>query len=190
MPSSASITFSDGSKWWADSACIDREPVVCVPISAIDNLDDSTLIERLRSAKRAAMFAQALFMADSMLGYPNDVFKVVEDDPESFAWMLQFKDRSPAIATALELYEVKQAEKILRETSRLGIRAKRAQVTQQRQPLLSALAERDGGLFCQHWGATADLAIDHVKPLARGGTNDLANLQILCKSCNSRKRDK
>jgi len=29
--------------------------------------------------------------------------------------------------------------------------------------------------------------VDHIVPLARGGTHDLANLQPLCKSCHSKK---
>ncbi|WP_149115444.1 HNH endonuclease [Limnoglobus roseus] len=31
---------------------------------------------------------------------------------------------------------------------------------------------------------------DHVAPLARGGTNDIGNIQILCPSCNCRKHAK
>lgn len=32
-----------------------------------------------------------------------------------------------------------------------------------------------------------DLTIDHVIPRSRGGTDDLGNLQTLCRTCNSRK---
>lgn len=46
--------------------------------------------------------------------------------------------------------------------------------------------ERDA-YRCQQCGGWHDLTIDHVIPRARGGTNDLANLQTLCRSCNSKK---
>ena len=32
--------------------------------------------------------------------------------------------------------------------------------------------------------------IDHIVPLKRGGTHDLANLTLSCRSCNSSKRDR
>jgi 5-methylcytosine-specific restriction enzyme A len=40
---------------------------------------------------------------------------------------------------------------------------------------------------CQSCGKTAQqspLHIDHIIPLAKGGTNDLSNLHTLCQSCN------
>lgn len=48
--------------------------------------------------------------------------------------------------------------------------------------------ERDGRV-CQDCGATEDLTIDHkMVPWVNGGTSkDPANLQVLCRSCNSRK---
>ncbi|MBV6624705.1 MAG: HNH endonuclease [Rivularia sp. (in: Bacteria)] len=46
---------------------------------------------------------------------------------------------------------------------------------------------------CQSCGKQkeeASLTIDHIIPLARGGSNDISNLQILCFTCNRKKTDK
>ena len=43
---------------------------------------------------------------------------------------------------------------------------------------------------CKQCGDWHDLAIDHIHPVSKGGTNDIDNLQVLCRSCNSRKRDR
>jgi len=40
---------------------------------------------------------------------------------------------------------------------------------------------------CVHCGTKENLSIDHIKPVSKGGTDDIDNLQILCKSCNSKK---
>lgn len=46
------------------------------------------------------------------------------------------------------------------------------------------------GHCCVKCGATGPLSVDHVVPLSRGGSNDVSNLQPLCRSCNSRKHTK
>jgi hypothetical protein len=53
------------------------------------------------------------------------------------------------------------------------------------------VVERDTGR-CQACGATEDLTIDHkIVPWVEGGSSkDPANLQLLCRSCNSRKGTK
>ncbi|MBD2612379.1 MAG: HNH endonuclease [Nostoc sp. ZfuVER08] len=46
---------------------------------------------------------------------------------------------------------------------------------------------------CRSCGKTAtetNLTIDHIIPLARGGQNDISNLQTLCFTCNRQKTDR
>lgn len=40
---------------------------------------------------------------------------------------------------------------------------------------------------CKHCGAIDDLTIDHITAEVNGGSQELENLQTLCRSCNSRK---
>lgn len=45
---------------------------------------------------------------------------------------------------------------------------------------------------CRSCGKTTvetNLSIDHIIPLARGGQNDISNLQTLCFTCNQQKTD-
>jgi 5-methylcytosine-specific restriction endonuclease McrA len=59
-----------------------------------------------------------------------------------------------------------------------------------RQPIPRAIRlavfERDGGR-CVECGSSFDIQYDHVIPLALGGANTAANLQILCAPCNQSK---
>lgn len=48
------------------------------------------------------------------------------------------------------------------------------------------LVERDGE-YCRHCGTSNNLSVDHIHALANGGSNETDNLQLLCRSCNSRK---
>ena len=44
---------------------------------------------------------------------------------------------------------------------------------------------------CQGCGQTQTetiLNIDHIIPLAKGGSNDMSNLQTLCQTCNQNKK--
>jgi 5-methylcytosine-specific restriction endonuclease McrA len=64
--------------------------------------------------------------------------------------------------------------------------ARRKQADRRARQLRPQVYDRDGHR-CQLCGATDDLCIDHVVPVAMGGGDALSNLQVLCRTCNSRK---
>lgn len=43
------------------------------------------------------------------------------------------------------------------------------------------------GYRCVICGSTENLTIDHILPRAKGGKDELSNLQTLCRRCNSKK---
>jgi hypothetical protein len=55
-----------------------------------------------------------------------------------------------------------------------------------RKHLVARVFGRDG-YRCRACGRTDRLSIDHIVPIARGGSNDIRNLQTLCLPCNLRK---
>lgn len=50
----------------------------------------------------------------------------------------------------------------------------------------AVLMERDGGR-CVYCETTENLCIDHLTPVQQGGTDDIGNLAIACRRCNSGK---
>lgn len=55
---------------------------------------------------------------------------------------------------------------------------------------ISASAQRQvwkrAGSRCQNCGSLHALQVDHLRPIALGGTSEIENLRILCRSCNQR----
>lgn len=43
------------------------------------------------------------------------------------------------------------------------------------------------GYKCVSCGTSEDLSVDHIHPVSRGGSNDMANLQTMCMPCNMSK---
>lgn len=66
-------------------------------------------------------------------------------------------------------------------------------VNEPEQPTPPSLARKRAIVFerdehtCRHCGASEHLTVDHVYPKSLGGSDELDNLQTLCRSCNSRK---
>ena len=58
--------------------------------------------------------------------------------------------------------------------------------------LRNKIIKRDGRI-CQHCGKEcdyADIEIDHIKPISKGGKTIESNLQVLCTKCNRKKSNK
>lgn len=56
------------------------------------------------------------------------------------------------------------------------------------------LPDKDGVKYdkkeaCERCGGTNKLAVDHILPIAKGGTDCISNKQTLCVHCNSKKND-
>lgn len=75
------------------------------------------------------------------------------------------------------------------DAKKQAIKARRSSFSSARPNLLLAILDRGDPHMCASEGCieTADLTIDHIVPLSRGGTDDLDNLRLLCRGCNSRK---
>lgn len=43
------------------------------------------------------------------------------------------------------------------------------------------------GKICALCGSSKHPEIDHIIPIAKGGTNEISNLQVLCRKCNRSK---
>ncbi len=73
------------------------------------------------------------------------------------------------------------------EESKPDRRRKRYEITNHYTHFFVQIGRRDG-FGCAVCGEPSrDLGVDHIIPLVAGGTNDLDNLQLLCRSCNSKK---
>jgi len=108
-------------------------------------------------------------------------------------------DKSPnywnthAFYTAQEIWEMqrfiyRQQEWIQRENEYKTRRRKACAYTGNKERRIR-IFERDGEV-CVHCGSTKNLTLDHIISVRNSGQNTLENLQVLCKSCNSKKSSK
>ncbi len=96
-----------------------------------------------------------------------------------------------AIALAVEAIEAKEADmQKRRDTERDRARRYRERGGGNiSADLRASVMERDGGV-CQECGSLDYPQIDHIHPVSLGGATEEENLQVLCRVCNARKKDR
>lgn len=119
-----------------------------------------------------------------------------EDSPED----ISFRLRMPEADVASALSELKDA--------RFLIPAEEHQEESSTAPLASQIAEKNGfgsrhvsdrvkrevwdrdGGKCVLCGSSERIEFDHVHPVSKGGSSSASNVQLLCRTCNRKKRAK
>ena len=111
----------------------------------------------------------ALRIREAMAGIAADLATLWHWGDGYGGWILEQAARASGKHTALNIPKKRQ-----------GLRRTMSRKTAKQ------VFERDA-YRCKSCLTHTDLCVDHIVPLAYGGTDDLANLQTLCRPCNSSK---
>jgi len=121
-----------------------------------------------------------------------DIEKAIEAFSAGVWFSIAYKNYNSRLRLCEELRNLEHSEIITRNV----INDQNFNPNEERSKVNNGLRydvmKRDG-FHCQLCGATgktAQLVIDHITPISRGGKTEMDNLQTLCFQCNSGKSDK
>lgn len=214
MPSNWTLTLNDGRVWCVGACSIFGEPKeypngakparrgeIIIPVCQAEGLTAEEIGQRVLDLIPHARTCYAAHVASAYVGESNQKYQrsapgdilesmVLEDLP------LIEEHRDDELATpevfdeAISfLYEMKARYEAAQLRKLHKVHPSRKAVSRNYNELFMTIGNRDG-FHCGACGANKKLQIDHVIPVSVGGTSDIANLQLLCGSCNSKKGDK
>ncbi len=149
------------------------------PIAALSDEEIVPVLRELLSISQVAhdhaeeywygnpSYYQSWLCGPSVVGSPDDFWRKLADEVRSF------KERDAA-----------------RNAKKIHMKRRRGHYSSQRSDLYLLLLGTGAKNQCAECDDLEDLTIDHIKPLSKGGTDDVANLRFLCRSCNSTKGDR
>lgn len=188
-------SFANGMRWSATTQV--RGGGIIVPINDLATLSDEEAIVMLRMMVETAEYANACDLAYYILSLPSpgrywymSILKDVEEGGPAEALLRRFADQDDEIAEALALIDKARAEGRQRAIGRTTAKQTRKEAKSRYDSLFMEVGRRDGFACATCGYAGNDLQLDHVMPVAKGGTNDLGNLQLLCPPCNLAKSDR
>ena len=188
------VDLPDGMVWagLSDFGSSDEGCYIAVKEKDIHHLSDVELANCVRHCAKTARYAQMLnYMgADCLTDRSIDIY-VAEDRhfvDTAIKLCEEFKDIDGDAGPLLERLKAGIARYEARQAARKVKAQKRRDVAAAYDHLFVAVGKRDG-FKCAKCGELNDLHLDHIVPLALNGSNDLDNLQLLCRTCNIQKRD-
>lgn len=172
------IEFAVESTGFAGSGTI-IIPAECVELLPVNTMHNA-LIQMMPLAKlvNTELFADYIIEQSRSNGYIN-----CKDDDEF--QLFEHEGQTPDIDKAIAIIRAIRQ----RNANRITSKAKRSEIASNYNNIFMNIGKRDG-FCCAHCCTSRDLEIDHIVALINGGTNDMDNLQLLCKVCNSQKSDK
>ena len=187
-------TFTNGMRWSATTQV--RGGGIIVSVDDVSKLSDSEIGQMVRAmiptAELALACEHAYYLtsthAPGRFWYVR-VLEKLEGMSEAEELMRRYADQDEGISEALDMIAKARAEKQLREKGRSSSAQTRKEAKSRYDSLFMEVGRRDGFACATCGYAGNDLQLDHVVPVAKGGTNDLGNLQLLCPPCNLAKSD-
>lgn len=146
----------------------------------VTSLDYEAWAARLEFTAAEIRAAVAHLLAHGFARVERDVFPYTGD-----VLVLITPGRLRVDALLAAEAEAKAAERAAK-IARAGGREHRSPIPPE---VRAEVFQRDGHQ-CVKCGAVEDLTLDHIHPWSLGGPDTVDNLRVLCRSCNSRKRDR
>lgn len=167
MPT-AMTYFSDESHWLVTQC------EVIIPISQATHLSAEEIGQRVIAL---------MTRIQPLAAYVNEWDKAPKDaSHHKVDWLRSLEEIENHVAKIKEQEHIRQAARIRAPHIRRSLQGSYESV-------FIALGRRDG-FDCRTCGVSSELQIDHIVAVINGGTNDLDNLQLLCRACNGKKSDK
>jgi hypothetical protein len=150
--------FGDGKKH------VSAVGITAAQLARLEVEQEARAVEVLQAPGRRYWWCRGRFYWEDDDLAPDDVYALVYERERRRDRQLE---RARAVVAMESLPRQPRREVIPREVKR-------------------AVFERDGGC-CVECASNFEIQYDHIIPLVRGGANTVANLQILCATCNQKK---
>lgn len=159
-------------------------------------LDVSTVAEEIRDKDMRISEMDAL--CDQLWNEEGSIFPIYYSNYYFFRKMIQIElEKGRELSISDKLSKPKSSYES-REREKLTLYEIRQHFPEYYQELVDYVTEKsiaeDNNYVCAECGIKTKLwgrmQIDHIKPMAHGGLSVPENLQLLCRPCNLRKRDK